>query len=104
MLMATPSAGWCTNEHDLGRPHRKSTAPPASQRHPEDGAPMTVAAEEGDVLGDGAELATAGPPRSVARAAAGMGAATAVSRVVGALRVLVIASVLGTTVLGNVFQ
>ncbi len=33
-----------------------------------------------------------------------MGLATAVSRLVGAVRVLVIASVLGTTVLGNVFQ
>ncbi|HZB71414.1 MAG TPA: lipid II flippase MurJ [Acidimicrobiales bacterium] len=61
------------------------------------------AADAGDVLEDGAELAQ-GPPRSVARAAAGMGLATAVSRVVGALRVLVIASVLGATVLGNVFQ
>jgi putative peptidoglycan lipid II flippase len=59
--------------------------------------------DEGDVLEDGGELA-AGPPRTVARAAAGMGVATAVSRMVGAVRVLVIASVLGATVLGNVFQ
>ena len=46
----------------------------------------------------------AGPPRTVARAAAGMGVATAVSRMAGALRVLIVASVLGATVLGNVFQ
>ena len=59
--------------------------------------------DEGELLEDGAEIVQ-GPPRSVARAAAGMGLATAVSRVVGALRVLVIASVLGATVLGNVFQ
>ncbi|HEY8527194.1 MAG TPA: lipid II flippase MurJ [Acidimicrobiales bacterium] len=38
------------------------------------------------------------------RAAAGMGAITAVSRVVGFVRVLVIAAVLGTTYLGNAFQ
>jgi putative peptidoglycan lipid II flippase len=50
------------------------------------------------------EQAGAGAPRSVARSAAGMGVATAVSRVLGAVRILVIASVLGATVLGNVFQ
>ncbi|MDQ3147243.1 MAG: hypothetical protein M3R01_10010, partial [Actinomycetota bacterium] len=44
------------------------------------------------------------PPRTVARAAAGMGAATAASRVLGAVRALVIAYVLGTTDLGNAFQ
>jgi putative peptidoglycan lipid II flippase len=38
------------------------------------------------------------------RAAAGMGAITAVSRAVGFVRVLVIAAVLGTTYLGNAFQ
>ncbi|HYU56882.1 MAG TPA: lipid II flippase MurJ [Actinomycetota bacterium] len=43
-------------------------------------------------------------PRSVARAAAGMGLATAVSRAFGFVRVLVIAAVLGTTYLGNTFQ
>ncbi len=43
-------------------------------------------------------------PRSVERSAVGMGAAAAVSRGFGALRVLVIAAVLGTTYLGNVFQ
>jgi putative peptidoglycan lipid II flippase len=58
--------------------------------------------EEGDVFDDVG--VGPGPPRSVARAATGMGLATAASRVVGALRVLVIASVLGATVLGNVFQ
>src|SRR5438046_6356692 len=42
--------------------------------------------------------------RSVTRAAVAMGRATAVSRVVGLLRVLVIAAVLGTTYLGNTFQ
>jgi putative peptidoglycan lipid II flippase len=43
-------------------------------------------------------------PRSVARAAAGMGVATAVSRAFGFVRVLVIAAVLGTTYLGNAYQ
>jgi putative peptidoglycan lipid II flippase len=42
--------------------------------------------------------------RSVARAAVGMGGVTAVSRVAGFARVLVIAGVLGTTYLGNTFQ
>src|SRR5262249_35021634 len=42
--------------------------------------------------------------RSVARAAAGMGGVTAVSRLAGFARVLVIAAVLGTTYLGNTFQ
>jgi putative peptidoglycan lipid II flippase len=64
---------------------------------------MTVASDEGELLADGAEVVQ-GPPASVARAATGMGLATAASRVLGALRVLVIASVLGATVLGNVFQ
>src|SRR5262249_24204892 len=41
---------------------------------------------------------------TVARAAAGMGAVTAVSRTLGFVRVLVIAAVLGTTYLGNTFQ
>ena len=41
---------------------------------------------------------------SVVRSAAGMGAVAAVSRVLGSLRVLVIAAVLGTTYLGNAFQ
>lgn len=41
---------------------------------------------------------------SPARAAAGMGVATAVSRAFGFLRVLVVAAVLGTTYLGNTFQ
>lgn len=43
-------------------------------------------------------------PRSVARAAVGMGGVTAVSRLLGFVRVLVIAAVLGTTYLGNTFQ
>jgi putative peptidoglycan lipid II flippase len=41
---------------------------------------------------------------SVARAAAGMGVATAVSRGFGFVRILMIAGVLGTTYLGNTFQ
>ena len=45
-----------------------------------------------------------GGSRPVARSAAGMGAAAAVSRGFGAVRVLVIAGVLGTTYLGNTFQ
>src|SRR5690606_8076179 len=43
-------------------------------------------------------------PATTARAAVGMGAITAVSRVIGFVRVLVIAGVLGTTFLGNAFQ
>jgi putative peptidoglycan lipid II flippase len=42
--------------------------------------------------------------RSVARAATSMGAATAGSRALGFVRVLVVAAVLGTTYLGNTFQ
>ena len=42
--------------------------------------------------------------RTVVRSAAGMGAAAAVSRGFGALRVLAIAAILGTTYLGNAFQ
>lgn len=41
--------------------------------------------------------------RSVSRSAAGMGVATAVSRVIGFARVLVVAGILGTTYLGNTF-
>ena len=41
---------------------------------------------------------------SVVRSAAGMGAVAAVSRALGAARVVVIAAVLGTTYLGNAFQ
>lgn len=43
-------------------------------------------------------------PQAVVRSATGMGAAAAVSRVIGGGRVLVIAAVLGTTYLGNAFQ
>ncbi|MEZ5238127.1 MAG: lipid II flippase MurJ [Microthrixaceae bacterium] len=42
--------------------------------------------------------------RSVVRSATGMGAAAALSRVIGGVRVLVIAAILGTTYLGNAFQ
>lgn len=42
--------------------------------------------------------------RAVSRSAAGMGAAAAVSRGFGGIRVLFIAAVLGTTYLGNAFQ
>jgi len=38
------------------------------------------------------------------RAAAGMGVATAASRTVGFVRVLVVAAILGTTYLGNAYQ
>lgn len=44
------------------------------------------------------------PARSIGRAAAGMGATIAISRVFGFVRVLVVAAVLGTTYLGNAFQ
>lgn len=43
-------------------------------------------------------------PRSVGRAAAGMGAAAAVSRALGGARVIVVAAVLGTSFLGNTFE
>ncbi len=45
-----------------------------------------------------------GAAPSVSRSAAGMGAAAAVSRVFGGVRMVVIAAVLGTTYLGNAFQ
>lgn len=44
------------------------------------------------------------PAIATERAAVGMGAVTAVSRLVGFVRVLVVAAVLGTTYLGNAFQ
>jgi len=43
-------------------------------------------------------------PQAVTRAAASMGGVTVVSRLMGFVRVLVIAAVLGTTYLGNTFQ
>ncbi|HLT16465.1 MAG TPA: lipid II flippase MurJ [Acidimicrobiales bacterium] len=43
-------------------------------------------------------------PATTARAAVGMGAIAAISRVIGFVRVLVVAGVLGTTYLGNAFQ
>lgn len=48
-------------------------------------------------------VASADAPRT-ARAAAGVGAVTALSRVVGFARILVVATVLGITDLGNAFQ
>lgn len=48
--------------------------------------------------------APAGAATSVTRSVAGMGAAAAVSRAFGGLRMVVIAAVLGTTYLGNTFQ
>ena len=45
-----------------------------------------------------------GAATSLSRSAAGMGAAAAVSRAFGGLRMVVIAAVLGTTYLGNTFQ
>ena len=45
-----------------------------------------------------------GAATSVTRSVAGMGAAAAVSRAFGGLRMVVIAAVLGTTYLGNTFQ
>ncbi|MDQ1493260.1 MAG: putative peptidoglycan lipid flippase [Actinomycetota bacterium] len=51
-----------------------------------------------------AHTEAAGPPTAVGRAARVMGAATAVSRILGFGRVLVIAAVLGTTDLGNTFS
>ena len=44
------------------------------------------------------------PRPSLTRAVLGMGAVTAGSRLVGFVRVLVIAAILGTTYLGNTFQ
>ena len=54
--------------------------------------------------GDGGDRGRGGEPPGTARAAAGMGVITALSRAVGFLRVLVVAAVLGTTYLGNAFQ
>ena len=48
--------------------------------------------------------APSGAGSSIGRSAAGMGAAAAVSRAFGGLRMVVIAAVLGTTYLGNTFQ
>jgi len=48
--------------------------------------------------------ATGASPQGVTRAALGMGAVTAGSRVIGFGRVLIVAAVLGTTYLGNTFQ
>ena len=57
---------------------------------------------------DGTNVADAetavGAPRSVGRAAAGMGVAAAVSRALGGARVIVVAAVLGTSFLGNTFE
>ncbi len=58
---------------------------------------------------DGAESETVSDTpgsrtRAVSRAATGMGVATAASRALGFVRVLVVAAVLGTTYLGNTFQ
>lgn len=52
----------------------------------------------------GAVTTPDGGSTAVVRSATGMGAAAAVSRVLGGGRVLVIAAVLGTTYLGNAFQ
>ena len=45
-----------------------------------------------------------GAPGGMTRSVAGMGAAAALSRIFGSLRMVVIAAVLGTTYLGNTFQ
>ena len=92
-----------------------SPASPATGARPVDDAGRAASGHYG--VGDGAKplLAPAagggvtggvsGPrERSVGRAAAGMGAITAVSRALGFVRVLVVAAVLGTTFLGNAFQ
>lgn len=54
--------------------------------------------EPGETPGSGPES------RGTGRAAAGMGAATALSRGIGFIRILTIAAVLGTTYLGNAYQ
>ena len=53
---------------------------------------------------DGVSGAPDGAVTSISRSVAGMGAAAAVSRAFGGLRMVVIAAVLGTTYLGNTFQ
>jgi putative peptidoglycan lipid II flippase len=74
----------------------------------DDAAGVPVGAGETDGGGDTGSRSTTSTTRSTSlsttRAAAGMGAITAVSRAVGFVRVLVIAAVLGTTYLGNAFQ
>lgn len=52
----------------------------------------------------GAERVPGSGSRGTGRAAAGMGAATALSRGIGFIRILTIAAVLGTTYLGNAYQ
>lgn len=64
---------------------------------------MTAAATGSDPVGRTGDTRAANRA-GVAKAAAGMGAATAVSRGIGFVRVLVIAAVLGTTYLGNAYQ
>jgi putative peptidoglycan lipid II flippase len=71
----------------------------------DDAAGVPVGAGETDGGGDtGSRSTTSSTSPSTTRAAAGMGAITAVSRAVGFVRVLVITAVLGTTYLGNAFQ
>ena len=49
-------------------------------------------------------VATAGDPTRLARSTASMTVLTAVSRLTGFIRILVVAAVLGTTFLGNVYE
>src|SRR5829696_8903948 len=47
MLMAAPSAGWCSGERALGRANQTSTAPCSWRHHPQDGAPVSEPSGEG---------------------------------------------------------
>lgn len=63
------------------------------------------ASDVADQVESGAAAAPAGPEvASTGRAAAGMGAITAASRLIGFVRVLVVAAVLGASALGDAFQ
>jgi putative peptidoglycan lipid II flippase len=66
-------------------------------------AAVTDAAAGSDPVGRAGDTGAANRA-SVTKAATGMGVATAVSRGIGFVRVLVIAAVLGTTYLGNAYQ
>src|SRR5581483_6060538 len=102
-----PDAGRSGARHRPGRPLRRGpggvepapdTGGRAPRGSPGGGRAVSVTVDTG--------IATrpAAPPATMGRAARIMGAATAVSRILGFGRVLVIAAVLGTTDLGNTFS
>jgi putative peptidoglycan lipid II flippase len=80
-------------------------APRPDEAAPGDAPDEALAAEAGVAAATaGVEAADASGGRTTGRAAAGMGAVTALSRAAGFVRVLVIMAVLGTNDLGDAFQ